>query len=229
MSFEINDRIQEIITHIGVTPYEFSKKMGVKRPDGLYKILDKKSKPSPKTLEKIRSAYPQINYTWLLTGEGEMLKGETSTQKEESKPDRSLTTTKGVPYYDIDFTLSFAEVENSQQVVPDSYVTHPFFTGCDYVIRASGQSMAKIIKHGDAIGLIEIPNWQDFIPMGEVYAIVTHNGFRMIKIITKGPDDDHFTLISKPMEGQEDEFPPQTIHKSNILKIFKVQASSHLF
>ena len=136
---------------------------------------------------------------------------------------------KGTPYYDIDFTASFLEVENNQQSKPDSYVTHPFFKGCDFIVRASGQSMAKVIKHGDAIGLVKVDDWLGFLPMGEIYAIVTSNGFRMIKIISKGKDNDHFCLISKPTDNKKDEFPNQDIAKNKILSIFKVQASSHLF
>src|SRR5690554_4426419 len=100
MSFEINERIQEVITSLEITPYEFSKRMGVKRPDGLYKILDKKSKPSPKTLEKIRGAFPQINFNWLLTGEGEML-GKEMKAEIASKPVLPSTHKRGVPYFDI--------------------------------------------------------------------------------------------------------------------------------
>lgn len=135
----------------------------------------------------------------------------------------------GVPYYDVDFTSSFIEVENSQSMQPTSYISHPFFLGCDIVVRNSGQSMAKLIAHGDAVGLVRVINWRDFLPLGEVYAIVTTNNFRMIKIITKGDDKDHYTLLSKPSDNKKDEFPPQQINKKHILHIFKVQASSHLF
>jgi hypothetical protein len=136
---------------------------------------------------------------------------------------------KGVPYYDVDFTAGFLPIENSSQSTPDSYISHPFFKGCDYVVRASGQSMAKVISHGDAIGLIKVNNWKDFFPFGEIYAIVTVDNFRMIKIITKGESDDYYTLISKPTDSKKEEFPPQQLKKSTILSIFKVQASSHLF
>lgn len=136
---------------------------------------------------------------------------------------------EGVPFYDLDFTASFLEIENSQATLPDSYITHPFFKGCNYVVRASGQSMAKVICHGDAIGLIKVENWREFFPFGEIYAIVTKDGFRMIKIITKGQTDDTFTIISKPTYSKIDEFPPQQIKISSIVSIFKVQASSHLF
>ena len=89
--------------------------------------------------------------------------------------------------------------------------------------------MAKLIKHGDAIGLKRVHNWINFIPMGEVYAIVTSNNFRMVKIITKGENKDSYTLISKPTDSKKDEFPPLQINKDQILFIFKVQACSHLF
>lgn len=140
-----------------------------------------------------------------------------------------INNNTGVPYYDIDFSAGFLPLENSTQITPDSYISHPFFKGCDYVIRASGQSMAKVITHGDAIGLTKVNNWHEFFPYGEIYAIVTKDGFRMIKIITKGDTEETFTLISKPTENKKEEFPPQQIKKTSILSIFRVQASSHLF
>ena len=98
MSFEINKRIQSFIDSLEITPYEFSKRMGNKRPDGLYKILDLKTKPSPKTLEKIKNSYPELNYSWLLTGEGSMKKnGKTSITEEPGvtyEDDVTLTSLK---------------------------------------------------------------------------------------------------------------------------------------
>lgn len=140
-----------------------------------------------------------------------------------------LNEQKGVPYFDVEFTAGFLEVENNSSIMPDSYISHPFFKGCDYVVRASGQSMAKVICHGDAIGLVKINNWKEFFPFGEIYAIVTNDGFRMVKVITKGETDETYTLISKPSDSKKDEFPPQQIKKGSILSIFKVQASSHLY
>lgn len=179
------------------------------------------------TIEKIFNAFPKFEsyfkqYKNNENKESHIVLENKSTYDYPTKED-------GTPYFDIDFTLSFLEVENTHQIQPDYYVTHPFFKGCDFIVRASGQSMAKVIKHGDAIGLVKIDGWQDFIPMGEIYAIVTKNGFRMIKVITKGDTKDSYTLISKPTDNKKDEFPPQQISKSQILTIYKVQASSHLF
>lgn len=73
MQFEINSRIKILIEEIlKITPYEFSKKMGNKRPDGLYQILKNEAEPSPKTLNKIFEVYPE-HKVWILTGESTSL------------------------------------------------------------------------------------------------------------------------------------------------------------
>lgn len=209
----------------------------------LSRALNKNTDIQSKWITKIVENYPQYNSEWLLTGKGEILKsneplypshlvGKNESEDEKLlniRPSPYYTEPKGVPYYDVDFTAGFLEVLNDQHTQPDSYVSHPFFKNCDYVVRASGQSMAKVIKHGDAIGLIKIEDWMDFIPLGEIYAIVTTNNFRMVKIITKGETKDSFTLISKPTDAKKEEFPPQQIQKNKILSIFKVQACAHLF
>ncbi|MBY0487069.1 MAG: hypothetical protein K2P85_07790 [Flavobacteriaceae bacterium] len=206
---EISGIIQEIRSR-GLTGYKIAEDTGLTQV-GIDKILNGTTKnPNKKTIEILHN-YLYNNY---------------AKQKEDSK---TTLNKSGVPYYDVDFTASFVAVENYTQKEPSSYISHPFFEGCDYVVRASGQSMAKVICHGDAIGLIKINNWMDFFPFGEIYAIVTNDNFRMIKVITKGETNDTFTLISKPTDSKKDEFPPQQIKKSSILSIFKVQASSHLF
>ena len=200
--------------------------LGYDAPQKINRLKKEGTKPSYDIILDIVNKFTDIDPKWLLTGKGKMLKVSNDIVKE---PDDVYEKSLGVPYFDVDFTASFVDIENNQQSSPDHYVSHPFFAGCDFIVRASGQSMAKVIKHGDAIGLIQIETWRDFILMGEIYAIVTNNGFRMIKVITKGSDNDHFTLISKPSESKKDEFPDQEISKENILSIFKVQASSHLF
>lgn len=193
---------------LGITQTELAKMLGVTRGTIVNYENDKQIPESKRTI--LYNILNEVN----------------SPEELEIKETQHVDS---VPYYDVDFTASFLEIENTQKTKPDYYVTHPFFKGCDYIVRASGQSMAKVIKHGDAIGLVKIDNWIEFIPMGEIYAIVTKNGFRMIKIITKGESNESYTLISKPSENKKDEFPPQQINKSQILSIFKVQASSHLF
>ena len=206
------EEIKKEIKSRGLTGYKIAEDTGLTQV-GIDKILNGTTKkPVKKTIDILKN-YLNNSYASPIK--------VIDSYKEE--------TSLGVPYYDIDFTASFLSVENNNQTTPDSYISHPFFKGCDYVVRASGQSMAKVIAHGDAIGLIKVDNWIDFFPFGEIYAIVTKDGFRMVKVITKGETEETFTLISKPTDSKKDEFPPQQIKKTSILHIFKVQASSHLF
>lgn len=221
------DRVLKIIKESKLNNSSFERAVGLSN-GYLAKQKNRNADLGEGILLKILEYCPNINPSWLLTGRG-VMKIEKNNLATEEEIDYEIFKKKGVPYFDIDFTASFLDVENNQQSKPDQYVSHPFFSGCDFIVRASGQSMAKVIKHGDMIGLIQIETWREFIPMGEIYAIVTDNGFRMIKIITMGADKEHFTLISKPTDSKKDEFPDQEISKKNILSIFKVQASSHLF
>ena len=173
--------------------------------------------------------YRDLSLRWLLYNEGDMI---ISKNNQTNGPQVSYglqTTPSGTPYFDVDFESGFTFLENNQTTKPTSYINHPFFATSDIVVRNSGQSMAKVIKHGDAIGLKHLPNWQEFLAYGEIYAIVLADDRRLVKIITKGDDTNSFTLISKPSDNKEDEFPPQQIKKFLIRNVFRVEAASCLF
>lgn len=231
-----SERMMMLIKHLRKSKNAISLSIGDKSSSRINFVLNGRNNISEKLAMDITDTYPHISYDWLISGEGEIEKKNDLSirfhnySNKVSEPNSEYEKSrKGVPFYDVDFTAGFLEVENNQSIQPNSYIDHPFFKGCDYVVRASGQSMAKVICHGDAIGLIKIENWTEFFPFGEIYAIVTKDGFRMIKIITVGQFEDTYTLISKPTDSKKDEFPPQQIKKDKILSIFKVQASSHLF
>ena len=77
--------------------------------------------------------------------------------------------------------------------------------------------MKPFISNGDIIALKEIDDWQSFLPMNEVYAIMTTNDLRTVKVVRKGSDDEHLTL-----HAYNEEYEDQEISKSSITKVFKV-------
>lgn len=87
-------------------------------------------------------------------------------------------------------------------------------------MRASGDSMKPLISNGDIIALKVIPDWSEFLPMNEIYAIMTTNDLRTVKVIRKGPDNEHFTL-----HAINEEYEDQEIKKETITKVFKVLGS----
>ncbi|MEG1726054.1 MAG: hypothetical protein RR313_11735, partial [Anaerovoracaceae bacterium] len=78
MDYQLNKNIAMLIERLGITPYDFSKKIGNKRPDNIYNVINCKVQVSPKTLDKIISTFPDYKHLVITgvddesAGEGEM-------------------------------------------------------------------------------------------------------------------------------------------------------------
>lgn len=155
-------------------------------------------------------------------------------QKTEAKLDTPVTEiiptknddSKGVPYYDVDFLGGFDLVYNDQSIKPAFFIDFLPFNDCDAWINVSGKSMGPLIAHGDIVALKYQQNWKRFLLEGEIYAVVTDNGFRTIKQLGAGPDRDHFMLIPY---NKDDIYKPQPIPKEVITHIFRVKGNIKRF
>ena len=171
--------------------------------------------PGSEKLQRILCAFPDLNRTWLLTGEGEMLVDENTNS--QTLPKTSYTT--GRPYYNVDFIGGFDLVLNDQTILPEYNIDFaPYNQDGVFWCNITGNSMQPKISHGDIIALKEVSDWQSYLTMGEIYAIVTTNELRTVKIVRKGTSDDVFRLIPINMS----DFDEQEISKSMILRVFEV-------
>ena len=176
---------------------------------------------------------------WLLSGEGEMLsefliesvKGDnieeantevTNADEKESENDSNdqpeTSYTKGVPYYNVDFIGGFDVVLNDQTINPEYLIDFKKYNHAQCWCNVTGHSMYPEITHGDMIALREIEDFS-FLPLGEVYAIVTTNGMRTIKRLGGGADNDHYILVPT---NKSPEYGIQPIPKKMISKVFLV-------
>lgn len=86
--------IELVLQYLDLKPKEFGDKLGFERPQAIYDIQKGKTKAISTALaNKIVSVFPVFNKSWLLTGEGEMVKGSNSNpivpaeeEKRESIP-----------------------------------------------------------------------------------------------------------------------------------------------
>lgn len=171
--------------------------------------------PGSEKLQRILCAFPDLNRTWLLTGEGEML----VQKKEESLPVPKTSYTTGRPYYNVDFIGGFDLIINDQTILPEYNIDFaPYNQDGVFWCNITGHSMEPKVSHGDIIAIKEVSDWQSYLTMGEIYAIVTTNELRTVKIIRKGASDDVFRLI--PINIAD--FDEQEISKSMILRVFEV-------
>lgn len=205
----INDRIQQIINeHFAGNVSAFCRAVGVKQPTMNTIIGTRRSKPSYEVIEAIINAPALgINADWLVTGRGAM--------QGEQQP--RISYTKGVPYYNVDFIGGFDLVANDQTTLPQYYIDFEKYNKAELWCNITGHSMEPAISHGDIIALKEIKDWQKCLMMDEIYAIVTKNEQRTVKIIKKGKDDEHFTLV--PINK---DFDKQDISIDMIDRVFKV-------
>lgn len=85
----------------------------------------------------------------------------------------------------MDFIGGFDLVLNDQTVNPEYLIDFQKYNNADCWCNVTGHSMEPEINHGDIIALKKIED-KSFLPLGEVYAIVTKNDMRTIKRLGAG-------------------------------------------
>ena len=158
-----------------------------------------------------------LSPSWLLTGEGEMLKADSKEEEYELLP--RITEDRGRPYYDVDFLGGYGEFVDDPASAPVAYMIDypPYNKEGVFYMNVRGDSMAPEINSGDLVALRPIEAWYDFLLLGKVYAVVTLSGQRTIKRLRRGSDNEHYTLepINPAYESQE-------IPKAQIERVFEV-------
>lgn len=209
---DIITRIKSVIADSGLTSNAFALKVGMNSSNLSRKLNGK----VPITSRDYRLICDSIgvNKDWLETGAGDKYIGEPINRKETMQP------MLGVPFYDVEFALGYDEMYNDTPNVPNKFISIPGYEKADFWCRASGDSMKPVISNGDIIALKVIPDWTEFLPMNEIYAIMTKNDLRTVKVIRRGSDNEHFTL-----HAINEEYEDQEIKKEAITKVFKVLGS----
>lgn len=209
----VKNRLIEFIKSQGLTISGFENIVGLSN-GSVSKTTDR---IRPRTLESISNKFPNLNQTWLLTGEGDMLLPSPGKDK------AVINYENGVPYYDEDFVLGFNELGFPASENPQFLVQMPKYANATLWCNATGHSMEPEINSGDVIALKLIED-SSFLLTGDLYAIVTTNGLRTIKRLGKGRDEDHYRLIPTNKDYEEQEIP-----KRMILKVYKVLGNLHSF
>lgn len=210
---EIIERLESILKERGDTKNAFSIKVGI-NPSNFNRKMKGDIPFTSKDFAKISDAIG-INRDWLEFGKGD--KGSFVREDIDTKLSQNKTGISCTPFYDVDFALGFDAMYNDEPNVPSKYIAVPGYEKADFWCRTSGDSMKPFISNGDIIALKEIQDWQSFLPMNEVYAIMTTNDLRTVKVVRKGSDDMHFTL-----HAYNEDYEDQEINKATITKVFKV-------
>lgn len=197
----IAKRLSEYIEYDAITtPSQFAAKAGIDA-SGFHKMLKGQLKITTATLKKIATAY-DLNFDWLLTGEGEMYVA--------NDPTPEISYTDGVPYFDVDFKLGFDEMEHPGAPNPEYLIRMPGYEKATLWCNASGHSMEPEINNGDILALQRIEDFS-FLPFGDIYGIITTNGMRTIKRLGRSIKDGYYRLIPTNKDYDEQEIPIKAI------------------
>ena len=220
---ENNRRFMEVMKYKGYSGYKLAQEIEGLSESKIAHIRSGRNKVSSEILKLVTDKFPDINPVWLLTGHESMIKGEKAPNEQISTlapvlAEDVINYENGIPYYNVDFTNGFMGVVEFQNIKPDYYINYPPANNCDFWINATGHSMENIINHGDIVAVKEVD--YTWFPLGEIYAIVTSNGYRLIKRITKSRDSKCYRLVSE--NPDKEKYPDQDIPKSYITRLFKV-------
>ena len=165
----------------------------------------------PDKVQKIAQKFPDLNTGWLLTGEGDMIKGY------EAK----ATQAKRIPFYDVDVTASITESFNDLPEVPQYYIDFPPLNDCTAAFPVYGDSMEPDFFAGEVVLVKEITN-VDSMLWGEPYLVITNancDNLRTIKNVYLSDDRKKFILRATNPRFKGDTLVPL----DDVLKIFIVK------
>lgn len=171
----LQDRIRKFAEYKGLQPKSFELIVGLS--NGAFSKLSDNTRKS--TIDRISTAFPDLNQTWLLTGEGEMLK---QPSEEENTNAADGIEGKSIPLLPVsaqggrlnDFVVSVRERDCEKVVSP--------IRDADFAIPISGDSMAPEYPNGSQVHVKKI-NEKAFIEWGRVYVLDTCNGAVIKRIV----------------------------------------------
>lgn len=125
------ERLEKVICWTGLSTNAFAVQIGLSSPQTLYQIKSEKHQISRLVAERICDRYPEIDFGWLLSGEGEMMRP--SEQR--------------IPYYDADC----CDVALGKCSVPVGRVMMPHCGDCDFAAPYNSRTMEPAIKQGSIL------------------------------------------------------------------------------
>ena len=150
--------------------------------------------------------------------EMEQRKNEFNQENSISESEPQISHTAGVPYYNVDFIGGFDMVMNDQTINPDYLIDFKKYNEADCWCNVTGHSMEPEITHGDIIAMKKIEDFS-FLPLGEVYAIVTTNGMRTIKRLGPSSNPNSYSLVPT---NKSPEYGIQELPKKMISIVYQV-------
>lgn len=226
-----NRIFEEILPETGLTYQELGEFCGIDK-ERMEFIFHRQQNMNEKDISQIVSKLNLVP-SWVINGYGEKyidksfnpqnIRNEYKNSKNKITPSINKKF-NGSPYYNVDFIGGFDLVMNDQTINPDYYINYPPYNKEGVVwCNLTGRSMEPEISNGDIIALKPMTSPIQYLPTGEIYAIITED-YRTVKRIKMSDREGFVRLIPSNKEFQEQEIPI-----SMITRVYAVLGSIRKF
>lgn len=208
------ERLKLFLASINISEGSFEKATGLAK--GFVSKVGDSIRTS--SLEKIKSVYPSLNTSWLLTGDGDMLTSKAETAKDTNADE--ITKKNGYITYLLPMSAmggsltGFAEpgilLQNCEAVVSP-------IENVDFAITVYGDSMAPEYPSGSRV-LIKKINPDLFIEWGKVYVLDTPNGV-IVKEVHESNKDGYVSCYSL---NPDPKFKPFDVLMDEVFGMYRV-------
>lgn len=187
ISANVELNINELMSYYGIRTFQdFADKIGVSK-----QLIGNWKRQNTYDVHKIMYAFPEVRREWLVFGEGDMLKSDTSApvglqHVEASVPILPYPAAAG--YGDDAFGVRLEDITDRVTLATLSS-QRP-----DFLLYVRGDSMSPTIAHGELVSCALVRNGS--ITWGGVYALDTVNNGLLIKRVDVGDTPDSVTIIS---------------------------------
>lgn len=180
--------LEELLSYTGLNVNSLATELGLSRAQALYDIQSEKTKSITLSMaDRIIQKFPEVNRSWLRTGDGDMLGGHNPrTEPTEFTLDKleraqALADELGVKLIPM-FSEPFRGGNDGYNLIEawnevESVWTMPDVKA-DMIIPVVGDSMAPTFPQGARLAVTRVwfrPDEPLSIPFGEAFAIVLHN------------------------------------------------------
>lgn len=207
------ERIKEYIDYKGISIAAFEKSIGMSNASFGKSLKSGKGIGSDK-LEKILKVYTDISSSWLLTGEGTMLKNDTVPPSEATvqpiyqprSPEKKMET-QSINLYDFKATAGLRELLDNRHANIIDTIKIPNLPKCDGAIHIIGDSMYPRLRPGDIIFYKELPIDLQSILYGEMYLLsycIDGDDYCVVKYIKRSDKGEPFITLASHNPAHED-------------------------
>lgn len=200
-----NSYLYDLIVYLKMNPKSFAESLGFKRVDRIYNVLNGVNGISPDLAKIISDVYNEVNYEWLLAGEGEMLRDGF----QEAKPLKEVKQKKYTTTLEVKIVTMKARAGFSDSYYADEYLedmptvlieADREYKGNYLAFEVDGDSMEPEYNKGDVVICREVKRdlWKYKLHYKDYDFIIAHGtkGIMLKEITSHDPETGEITCHS---------------------------------